>query len=102
MSTHTIRSAVPESSETANGRFTRNVSSSEPPDWVSRTERRSSLPGVSAPSTRRSVGAATVAAAGRVAAVVATGPAVAAATASAAAAAAAAVREATRGPTSPR
>ncbi len=96
-----MRSAVPESSEAANGRLTRNVSSSEPPAWVSRTERRSSLPGVSAASTRRRVGSATVAAAGTAATVVETGPAVAAIAARTAAAATAAVRETTRRPTGP-
>ena len=47
----------PESSETENRSFTRNASSSEPPDCVRRTERKSSFPGVSAGSVIRWVGA---------------------------------------------
>jgi hypothetical protein len=101
MSTQTTRSRLPESSGRANRRFTRNVNTSEAADWVSRAERRSSLPGVSAASTRRSVGPEAVTEAGAATAVDETGPAVAATAASAAAAAAAAAREAKRRPTIP-
>jgi hypothetical protein len=77
------------------------VNTSEEADWVSRAERRSSFPGVSAASGRRSVGPVVETTAGDTAVAAATGSAVEAMAASAAAAATAAAREAKRRLTGP-
>jgi hypothetical protein len=94
MSRQTMRSPTPDSSRSANGRFTRKVNTSEAAVWLSRTERRSSLPGASAASRSRSVGPVESATAGAAPVEAAPGPAVAATAASATVTAAAAAREA--------